>query len=398
MATLQPPDLAGQHWLREPRLQRVLEMLNENGGEARIAGGAVRNALLRVPVADVDIATTLQPQEVVRRAVAVGFAAHPTGIDHGTVTIVHHHMPFEITTLRRDVTTDGRRATVAFTTDWAEDAARRDFTINAMYCDASGKIYDFTDGYKDVLKRRVRFVGLPSRRIREDFLRILRFFRFHAHFGRGAIDTQGLAACARLRRGIAGLSAERIRQELFKLLVAPRAIETLKSMAEVRVLPFVLPYEPHWRVLQRLPADAVLRLAALAASPGEMQEHLRLSNGDARRLQAISEAPAITPDFRPAERRRVLYHLGAPAFADAVRLTWARSRARLDDPGWRGLFALAADWPVPKFPVSGKDLASIGLAPGPSMGETLRALEDWWIASDFKPTREALLARAKPRT
>jgi len=397
MAKRKPPDLAGAAWLREPRLQHVLAVLNATGGEARVAGGAVRNALLGVPIADVDIATTLLPQHVVRRSEAAGFAVHPTGIEHGTVTVVHQHKPFEVTTLRRDVTTDGRRATVAFTENWMEDAVRRDFTMNAIYCDAAGKIYDFTDGYRDILNHRVRFVGLPSRRIREDYLRILRFFRFHAHFGNGAVNAEGLAACARWRRGIASLSAERIRQEFFKIIVAPRAVATLELMAEVRILPFVLPFRPEWRVLRRLPADAVLRLAALAAAPNELQEHLRLSNSDAKRLQAIAEAPDITPDFLPQERRRLLYHLGTQTFSDAVRLTWARSRAKLDDKEWRRILALPENWPVPKFPLSGKDLGNVGLAPGPAMDETLRALEDWWIASDFKPTREDLLVRAKAR-
>ena len=379
-------------------MQRVLAVLNSDGGEARIAGGAVRNALLGVAVADIDVATTLAPQEVVSRCEAQEFAVHPTGIEHGTVTVVNSHMGFEVTTLRRDVTTDGRRATVAFTDDWAEDASRRDFTMNALYCDSAGKIYDYTDGYGDILKRRVRFVGLPSRRIREDYLRILRFFRFHAHYGKGAPDAAGLASCARLRRGISGLSAERIRHELFKLLVAPRAVDTLKIMAEARILGFVLAFEPNWRVIGRLPPDAVLRLAVLSASPLTLQEKLRLSNGDAKRLRAIVEAPKLTPDFRPQERRRVLYHLGAQAYSDAVRMAWAQSRASTDAPDWRALLALAEQWPVPKFPVTGKDLQAIGLAPGPAMGETLRVLEDWWIASDFKPTRDALLARAKPRS
>ncbi len=390
------PSLAGEGWLADHRLQSLLALLNEMGGEAMVAGGAVRNALLGVAVADVDVATTLPPQEVVRRCGASGFAVHPTGIDHGTVTVVVHHMPFEVTTLRRDVTTNGRRATVAFTGDWAEDAARRDFTMNAMYCGADGKVHDFTDGYADILRRKVRFVGTPSRRIREDFLRILRFFRFHAHYGKGAPDPIGLAACTRLRKGLDGLSAERIRQELLKLLVAPRAVETLKIMRKAGILKHVLEAAPDWRVMKRLPPDAMLRLSVLARETASLQEHLRLSNEQAKRLQAMAEAPLLSPDFRDTERRRILYHIGPQAWRDAVHLSWARSRAALDDRDWQVLAGLPDDWPVPTFPVTGRDLQAAGFAAGPGMGEALRKLEDWWIASDFKPAREDLLARARP--
>lgn len=392
----EPPSLAAADWLQQRRVQAVLALLNGDGGEARVAGGAVRNALLGLPVADIDIATTLHPEEVTRRCAAAGFAVHPTGIDHGTVTVVAHHQPFEITTLRRDVSTDGRRATVAFTGNWAEDASRRDFTVNAMYCDAAGKIYDFTDGYKDILRRKVRFVGRPTQRIKEDYLRILRFFRFQAAYGAGAPDAEGLSACVRLRKGLAGLSAERIRQELLKLLVAPRAVAVLKVMAAAEILPLVLDATANWRTLGRLPADAILRLAALARDVTSLREPLRLSNDEARRLLAISEAPAVTPDYRPAERRRILYHIGPQAWRDAAMLCHAQSRAALDDPHWLELVKLADDWPLPKFPVTGRDLQAAGFLPGPAMGEALRKLEDWWIASDFKPTREELLLRAKP--
>ena len=392
----EPPSLAAADWLQQRRVQAVLALLNGDGGEARVAGGAVRNALLGLPVADIDIATTLHPEEVTRRCAAAGFAVHPTGIDHGTVTVVAHHQPFEITTLRRDVSTDGRRATVAFTGDWAEDASRRDFTVNAMYCDAAGKIYDFTDGYKDILRRKVRFVGRPTQRIKEDYLRILRFFRFQAAYGAGAPDAEGLSACVRLRKGLAGLSAERIRQELLKLLVAPRAVAVLKVMAAAEILPLVLDATANWRTLGRLPADAILRLAALARDVTSLREPLRLSNDEARRLLAISEAPAVTPDYRPAERRRILYHIGPQAWRDAAMLCHAQSRAALDDPQWLELVKLADDWPLPKLPVTGRDLQAAGFLPGPAMGEALRKLEDWWIASDFKPTREELLLRAKP--
>jgi poly(A) polymerase len=392
-----PPSLAQTSWLREMRLQAVLTLLGWRGGEARVAGGAVRNALLKVPVADVDIATNLPPDEVMDRCRAAGFGVHPTGIEHGTVTVVNQHMPFEVTTLRSDVATDGRRATVIFTDDWQADAARRDFTMNAMYCDANGKVYDYTNGYADILKRRVRFVGDPEKRIREDYLRILRFFRFHAHYGAGAVDADGLAACTSLRLGIEDLSAERIRQELLKLLVAPRAGETLKVMAEAKILHHVLDFVPEWEVVDRLPEDAILRLAALARSTEGLQDGLRLSNEQTKRLMALREAPEVTPELTTSERRRLLYDLGERTFIDAVNMSRARAEGKQDDLAWKVLAVTSKYWSIPQFPLTGRDLQGVGLEPGPAMGETLRALEDWWIASDFNPTRDQLLARAQMR-
>ncbi len=387
------PSLAGEAWLIEPRLQKLLGVFSEHG-EARVAGGAVRNAILKVAVADVDVATTLLPDDVVRVCTAAGFSVHPTGIAHGTVTVVVRHQAFEVTTLRRDVVTDGRRAVVAFTKDWHEDALRRDFTMNAMYCNANGEITDFTNGYGDIQKRNVKFVGTPSRRIREDYLRILRFFRFHALYGKGNPDAAGLAACARLRGNLKSLSAERLRQELFKLLVAPRAVPALKVMASTGILEVVLPHANSWRVLNRLPLDPVLRLFVLARDPLQLQERFRLSNDDAKRLKALAEIPRVTPAFRAAERRHVLYILKPKLWRDAVTLSWAESRDTLDDKHWLELLRLGDEWPVPRFPVSGTDLVASGLAPGPALGEMLRKLEDFWIASDFKPTREALVQRA----
>jgi poly(A) polymerase len=386
------PSLAGEAWLTEPRLQHVLRVLN-NGGETRVAGGAVRNALLGVAVADVDLATTLLPAQVSTLAKAAGFGVHPTGIDHGTVTVTHNKAAFEVTTLRRDVETDGRHAVVAFTRDWAEDAARRDFTINAMYCDTAGKIYDFTDGYSDVLKHRVRFVRRPSQRIQEDYLRILRFFRFQAFYGKGKPDEAGFKACVRLKSGLKTLSAERVRQELFKLLVAPHAVKVLKLMAEAGILRTVLPCTEEWRVVCRLPVDAVMRLFVLAKEPATLKQQLRLSNADAARLEVMASLPDVSLEVLDVERRRMLYHLGAAAWRDAVRLSWARSRAKMDNGSWSALLALPEQWLAPAFPLTGADVLAAGFAPGPQVGQVLAALEDWWVASDFVPTRDDLLAR-----
>ena len=386
------PSLAGEAWLNEPRLQNVLRVLS-NDGEARVAGGAVRNALLGVPVADVDLATTLLPEHVMRISKAAGFGVHPTGIEHGTVTIVHDGAAFEVTTLRKDIKTDGRHAVVSFTHNWTEDAARRDFTFNAMYCDEIGKIYDFTKGYEDIIKRKIRFVGVPSQRIREDNLRILRFFRFHAHYGRGKPDADGFKACIRLKAGLKTLSAERVRQELLKLLTGSHAVKVLKLMAEAGILKIIIPHTDEWRVLCRLPVDALLRLFVLAKEPSALKNHLRLSNFDADRLQSLSSAPEISPSLSQPERRRLLYHIGTERWRDAVHLSWAKSRAKSDDVNWSELLALPETWMPLELPVKGADIVAAGFAPGPEVGQVLAALEDWWVASDFTQTKNDLLAR-----
>jgi poly(A) polymerase len=379
-------------WLRDKRLQRLLAVLNAEG-EARVAGGAVRNALLKRPVSDIDIATTLLPQRVSELCKASGFGVHPTGVEHGTLTITVDKHPFEVTTLRKDVETDGRRAVVAFTKDWRTDALRRDFTINALYCDAAGKIYDFTEGCADLRNQKVKFVGAPSRRIKEDALRILRFFRFHAIYGKGAPDPAGLAACSRARKQLRNLSAERIRAEMLKLLAAALAVPTLKVMAKAKILSEILPYTDDWKVIERLPADPIPRLFALAKQPQDLQQRFKLSNAEAARIQSLLEAPELSPDLTPVEQRRLLRHLGADTWADAVALSFARSKASPTDRKWRALAKLPEKFTPPPFPVNGADLIKAGLAPGPALGEKLRALEDWWIASDFKPTRDDLLTR-----
>jgi len=388
-----PPSLARKTWLRSPAIRKVFAAIREAGGEARVAGGAVRNALLGIPVADVDLATTLSPQAVTAACVAAGLKVHPTGIEHGTVTVVAEHHPYEITTLRHDVETFGRHARVKFTDDWQADAARRDFTMNALYCDERGKVYDFTGGYDDILRNRIRFVGSPAQRIEEDYLRILRFFRFHAQFGRGQPDRSALAACVRHRKGLDRLSAERIRQEMFKLLAAPGAVATLKLMARDGILSHLLPYTEHWRVIGRLPPDPVLRLAGLAADPAAMKDRWRLSNHEGKRIEAMTSLVPPSPQLRPREQRIVLYQIGAEAWRDLAHLAWARSAARLDDRKWKRLLRLPQRWDIPRFPVNGHDMKGAGFAAGPEMGLVLKRLEDWWAASDFKPSKDELLSR-----
>jgi poly(A) polymerase len=379
-------------WRRDPKLQRLLAVLNAEG-EARIAGGAVRNTLLKKPVADIDIATTLVPERVMEICKRAGLGVHPTGIAHGTLTITVDKHPFEVTTLRRDVETDGRHAVVSFTTDWRTDAERRDFTINAMYCDARGKTYDFTEGCKDIRNQKVKFVGAPSSRIKEDALRILRFFRFHAQYGKGKLDAAGLAACTRSRKLLRNLSAERIRAEMLKLLVATLAVPTLKVMAKSGVLDEILPYTDDWRVIERLPTDPILRLFALSQSPLTLKERFKLSNAESKRIEALVEAPMVSPDLTSHEQRRMLYHLGPDLWRDAATLSFAQSGAVKTDRKWKKLIAYANKAEVPVFPLKGGDLIKAGIPSGPALGEKLARLEDWWIASDFKPTHQELLVR-----
>ena len=386
-----PPNITKAKWLNEPRLQAVLAVLNTGGGETRVAGGAVRNALLGLPVADVDLATTLEPHDVIQLAKGAGFGTHPTGIEHGTVTVVNRAAAFEVTTLRRDVETDGRHAKVIFTKSFAEDSARRDFTINAIYCDRHGEITDYTNGYADILKNKVKFVGKAAARIAEDYLRILRFFRFHAAFAKGAPDREGLAACTRLRKGLQQISAERIRQELMKLLVAPRAVETLQAMAKNGILKLVLPYAEEWRVLKRLPPDLVLRLAVLAREPNALKDPLRLSNEEAARIAALMNAPDLSPTLRDKERRALLYALGPFQWRDATQLSFARSRAKIGDRAWAKLIRFSDQWQAPQFPLKGSDLLRKGHAAGPLIGEFLQRAEDYWIAGDFAANKTELL-------
>lgn len=387
------PSLARVKWLKAPSLQRVFTAIAEAGGEARVAGGAVRNTLLKIPVSDIDLATTLSPERVMEVCKAQGMTVHPTGIDHGTVTVVSDHHAFEVTTLRHDVETDGRRAKVKFTGDWQADAQRRDFTMNALYCDARGKIYDFTDGYRDILRNRIIFVGSPAQRIEEDYLRILRFFRFHARFGKGAPDKAGLASCVLHRKGLGGLSAERIRQEMFKLMAAPGAVPTLKLMARHGILSHLLDHTEDWKVIARLPPDPVLRLAVLAVDPLAMKDRWRLSNHEGKRFEAIVSLMPPTPALRSNEQKIILYQMGAEAWRDLVQVAWTRSGAAMDDAAWKRLLRLPDRWAIPALPVSGKDLMAHGMNPGPQIGVTLKRLEDWWVASGFVAGKDDLLKR-----
>ena len=407
------PSLAGADWLADQLLQRVLAALTAEGGEARVAGGAVRNALLDEPVSDIDVATTETPTRVMDLARRAELVVHPTGLDHGTVTVVSKEgtrtRAFEVTTLRIDVEAYGRHAQVAFTDDWTADARRRDFTMNALYCDGSGALLDPVGGYRDLVKRRVRFVGEPEARIREDFLRILRFFRFQARYGHGAPDRRGLAACVALQEGLGRLSSERVRQEMLKLLVAPGAVPVLRVMAETGIAGRVLATAHDVSRLSRmadidvsqgLEPDSVLRLAAIGLESTQdaatLRQALRLSNVEYNRLQHLAQSVLPTPALRANERRIVLYQTGPQGFRDAVRFAWAIDHGRFAAEAWAELLKLPELWSVPRFPVSGADLASRGVPAGPEMGRLLGRLEDWWMAAGFPADKNEVLAQLDP--
>lgn len=403
------PALTGVAWLAAEPTQRVLRALDSRGLTARVVGGAVRNALLGLPVADIDIATIASPEQVIAAAAAGGMKTVATGLRHGTVTVIAGHHAFEVTTLRRDVETDGRHATVAFTDDWAADAARRDLTLNALYCDADGVIFDPLGGLADVLARRVRFIGDARSRIREDYLRILRFFRFAAQYAEGPLDAAGLAASVAEREGLQRLSPERVRAELVRLLVAPGAVPAIATMAAHGLLTALLPVVPRIGVFGRLaaiegvlvaPSSAALRLAALGVAVEEdarsLAQHLRLSADERDVLLRSATDTTVSAGDCDRARRVALYRLGPDRFRNRVLLDWAGSGASPVDADWRHLFELPARWAAPAMPFAGRDLLARGLEPGPRMGEMLAAFEAWWIAEDFpcdRATLDAALAR-----
>jgi poly(A) polymerase len=384
--------LGDQPWLTAPATRAVMAALEAAGGPgcARFVGGCVRNALIGAPVADIDIATTLMPEETDRAIRAAGLKAVPTGIAHGTVTAVSERQPFEITTLRRDVSTDGRKATVAFTDDWAEDAARRDFRLNALYADGTGQVFDPTgEGVADAAAGRIIFVGDPGTRIGEDYLRILRFFRFFAWYGRGEPDRAAVEACRALASGMTRLSAERVSKELMTLLAAPDPREALAAMSAAGVLSQILPDAragPAFEAAVAQGGDPVIRLMTLLPSDEriatEASARLRLPNSTRDRLAAAAvAAPAVSLLMRDPEVRAAAYHFGARTVADALHRRWAENPAGADDA--QRLLTLVEGWRRPPMPVGGRELARLGVEPGPETGRVLKAFEDGWIADDF---------------
>jgi poly(A) polymerase len=394
-----------ESWMRAAETQSVMNAL---GGEARFVGGAVRNALLRQSVSDVDIATPLTPDEVTKRLQAAKLGAVPTGIEHGTVTAIANGKSFEVTTLRRDVATDGRRATVAFTTDWKQDAARRDFTMNALYASADGEIFDYFGGIADLEAGRVRFVGDATTRIREDYLRILRLFRFHAWYGRGEIDKDALHAAAAEKAGIAQLSGERISKEMLRLLEAENPVPVLRLMASSGILGEILPGNlliPRLERLAQIDAnnfftpDPILRLASLlpdATSANAVADRFKLSNADRTRLEdVLGGKDRIVSYLSIKEVRKLLYRLGPKAFKDRATLRWAEDPKDSNAVQWRALLAVADAWDRPEFPLTGREVMNAGVPEGPLVGRILAEVEDWWIDSDFTDDEFSLAERLK---
>lgn len=410
--------LAGRDWFEKPALKRIFTLLNADGGEVRIVGGAVRNALMDLPVVDVDMATTLTPDVVVQRAQAASIKAVPTGIEHGTVTLVIDGEGFEVTTLRRDVETNGRHAQVAFGTDWQTDAERRDLTINALYADEKGEIIDLIDGLPDVETRTVRFIGDAAMRISEDYLRILRFFRFFAHYGSGRPDADGLRASARAKDKLGTLSAERVWSELKKLLSARDPSRALLWMRQSGVLAEILPETEKWGIdaIHGLVAteqslgwavDPMLRLAAIVPPDKErlaaLAARLRLSKAEAGYLANWASAPVIDPEMKETALDRLLYREGVEGVKTRLKLALASARADLSagDAAMQKVARLstlltrAEKFKKPGFPLSGADVMAAGVESGPKVGEVLKSLEEKWIDVNFSLDRAALTARLK---
>ncbi|MSO84601.1 MAG: CCA tRNA nucleotidyltransferase [Rhodospirillales bacterium] len=437
--------LPPQPWMEFAETRAVVAALGRDGAEVRFVGGCVRDALAQRPVNDIDLATHDPPEKAIALLDAAGIRAIPTGIAHGTVTAVIGERHFEITTLRIDVETDGRRAKVAFTDDWAADAARRDFTINAMSCSPAGDIYDPFDGMLDLAQGRIRFVGRAVERIQEDALRLLRFFRFYATFGRPPLDPDALSACRGLAPLVDTLSGERVRAELFRILLAPDPAATVSLMQSERVLERVLPEAGDigrlrveaWLTttalkLDGLEPDALRRLAALAradhAGALRIAARLKFSNAERDRFAllaappgarapqpkdpAASSAPglssgrpappgALGPEMDVRARRRAFHELGSDVARDLALLAWSEEIAKDSHlpPGrndaWTALVRDAMAWTPVQFPVKGRDALALGIPAGERMGVLLHELERWWIEGDFRAGREECLAELK---
>ncbi len=383
-------------WIFEPNLQDLLGALSRDGAAARVVGGAVRDSLANLPVGDIDVATEFGPDEAAGFLQGAGFRVIETGKSHGTVTALKNGKVFQVTTLRVDVRSHGRHADVAFTRDWEGDAARRDFTINAIYADADGVLHDPLDGRADLAVGRVRFIGDAGKRVGEDYLRILRYFRFLAAFGAGEPDADGLAACIRGRAGVAGLSAERLRAELLKLLAVDECIAAVEAFAHTGILVDIVGGVVRPGTLARLAEierllargpDPLLRLCVLAVRTNEdvarIADRLRLSNDERTRLAgALDEAGHLSPALEEAGRKENLYRLGADTFRDRVICNWARSGAALDE-AWRELYEFPGQWTAPKNPFRGEDVLARGIAAGPNVGRILARAEVLWIEAGF---------------
>jgi len=381
--------------MRDPSALRLFAALKAGGVEARFVGGCVRNAVLGRDIDDIDMAVSAPPETVMRALNAAKIKNVPTGLKHGTVTAIVEGRPYELTTLRRDVETDGRHAVVAFTDDWQEDAARRDFTFNALYADPDGTLYDPFDGRADLAQHKVRFIGDPDQRIVEDRLRVMRFFRFHAWYGAPPIDGAAFQACVRHAGALGSLSAERVAKELLRLLTAPDPADAIEAMSEAGALDHWLPeYDGTRRLralIQREPkADGLRRLAAILDAEADataIGKRLKLSTQQALRLEImLAHEPVMNVAGGVKAWRAGIYRLGASLYIDRLLLA-------VDAAGdWRAALALAESWTAPELPISGGDALKLGFKPGPKVGALLDQVEQWWIAGDFAADRAACLA------
>lgn len=393
-----------QPWMTAPETRAVFSALTADGAVVRFVGGCVRDAVLGRSNKDIDVTTEDRPEKVVQLLDRAGLKSIPTGIQHGTVTALSGHRPYEVTTLRKDVETFGRHARVAFTDDWAEDAARRDFTLNALYCDPDGTLYDPVNGLVDARAGRVRFVGDPARRIKEDRLRILRFFRFHAWFGKGELNPDGLAACRAGADGLKELSAERVRAEILRLLEAPNPAPIVETMWGQGIFADVLPEATRFSRLDRMAKiehclgrnDPVRRLGAVLDAKGEdipaISGRLRLSNAERDRLVALLDCVTVLiPSMSGVDARAAHYRLGDDLYVDVALQCWADGDADPEAPAWRTFIDAAKGRDRPNFPLRGADALALGVPVGPQVGAFLGRVEEWWIEGDFRADRDACL-------
>ncbi len=396
-------------WMCQPDITALFDAFPK--GSLRFVGGCVRNALMGAAIGDIDLATTLEPQAVEAALKAHKIKYVPTGIAHGTVTAVIERKPFEITSLRKDVETDGRRAVVAFTQDWVEDAQRRDLTINALYADIDGTIYDPTgQGLDDLKVMKFRFVGDADMRVQEDYLRILRYFRFLAWYGgKTKVDASALKACRENRRGLKKLSVERIWSELKKILLAPDPSRAVHIMLTNEILEAVLPEASNVEGLSRMVAleqsesltpDPLLRLMAMSArEPLQMAllcKRLKMSNKETQRLRGWADnATSLDPNADEREKLRAIYFAGKQIAMDRACIRAAGEEDTIIRSRWMNLVRLAREWTPPKFPLSGEDMKAAGVESGPQMGKVLEALKALWVRSGFTADREKLLMALK---
>lgn len=401
--------ISPQPWLSAPDTQKLIAALTAKGADVRFVGGCVRNAIIHEPVTDIDVATPDEPDIVIKLLEGAGLKAVPTGIEHGTITAVVDGKGFEVTTLRKDISTDGRHADVSFTEEWKEDAARRDLTINAIYAKPNGHLYDPFGGVADIQQGKVRFIGNARDRIQEDYLRILRYFRFLSYYGKGDADQGALKAIEQHTDGLQKLSAERVRSEFLKLLSASDPVPALKIMSAIGVLSAILPEAAGFDRLERLVdiesnqlfvSDALRRLGALlqldAAGTRALGERFRLSNLETSRLLELqTNETKIVCYLSIREVRRALYRLGPETFKDLVLMHWAADPKQTNGIQWRALLAMADSWVRPTLPLSGRDVMNAGVPEGPAIGEVIKEVEEWWIDSDFIDDEFSIVERLK---